>query len=108
MTNLQYNIILNDATGEQKLLHFVHRDTLFEDYIFSTGYYLVMQPNGEYDAMFPTFRPFATDEEEKSDFNVAAAFKRKWKQLFDIIEEYRMIDKKKRQITSMITLICSV
>ena len=80
---------------------------MFGYYIFSTGYYLAIQPNGKYDAMFPTFKQSATDEEVRSDSDVAAAFKRKWKQLFDIIEEYKMVDEKEAK-TSMITLICSV
>ena len=75
-------------SGEQNLVHFVHRDSLFEDYIFSIGCYLTLQPDGTHVDLFPGFKNFALDDEGKSDSNIAGVFKRKWKQLFDIIESY--------------------
>ena len=73
------------------MVHFVHRDSLFEDYIFSIGYYLTLQPDGTHVDLFPGFKNFALDDEGKSDSNIAGAFKRKWKQLFDIIKSYMMV-----------------
>ena len=43
-------------SGEQHLVHFVHRDSLFEDYIFSIGYYLTLQPECTHGDLFPVFK----------------------------------------------------
>ena len=94
-------------SGEQNLVHFVHRDSLFEDYIFSMGYYLTLQPDGTLEDLFPGFKKFALDDEGKSDSNVAGAFKRKWKQLFDIIKSYMMVGEDERnKIEKHIDLFC--
>ena len=94
-------------SGEQNLVHFVHRDSLFEDYIFSMGYYLTLQPDGTLEDLFPGFKKFALDDEGKSDSNIAGAFKRKWKQLFDIIKSYMMVGEDERnQIEGQIDLFC--
>ena len=63
----------------------MHRDSLFHDYIFTLGYYLALHPDGNIKDVFPGFKQFALDDEGNSDYNITAAFKRKWKLLFDII-----------------------
>jgi hypothetical protein len=39
-------------SGEQKLIHYVARKALIEDYIFSIAYYLTLQPDGSIPFMF--------------------------------------------------------
>ena len=94
LNHLTLNQICNDLViiGEQNLVHFVHRDSLFHDYIFTLGYYLALQPDGDLTDVFPGFKPFALDDEGKSDSKIADAFKRKWKLLFDIIQKYLYTD----------------
>ena len=80
---------------------------MFNDYIFSIGYYLILQPDGDLQDLFPTFNHFAADDDGSSDSNIAGAFKRKWNILFDIIQGYLFADNEEiNSIDRNIDLFC--
>ena len=61
-------------TGEQNLLHFAHKDDMFNDYTFTMAYYLALQGDGSLVNIFPTFEAFCLDDSEKSDSKMTGAF----------------------------------
>ena len=48
-------------------MHYVAKETLFDDYIFSIGYYLTLQSDGESSDMFPSFKDSVIDGDSKSN-----------------------------------------
>jgi len=68
----------------------------------------VLQTNGVEKNVFPTYRDFALDDKGSSDSQIAAAFKRKWKALFEMIQTYLPEDGEENanNLASSINLFC--
>ena len=69
-------------------MHYVAKETLFDDYIFSIGYYLTLQSDGESSNMFPSFKDSVIDGDSKSNSRVALAFERAWAGIYATAKEY--------------------
>ena len=75
--------------GEQNVVHFVGKDTLFHDYLWSMGYYLALQQDGTNEYLFPSFYDKVIDmDTDKSDSHVSQAFTRCFKVIREISEHY--------------------
>ena len=60
-------MIISIYLGEQNDSHMVEKYTLFNDYIWSIGYYLNLQTIGSHEVMFPTFIEHILDVNDDSD-----------------------------------------
>ena len=82
-------ILINTyISGEQKLIHYVAKETLIEDYIFSIAYYLTLQPDGNIPYIFPLYKDSVIDGDNKSNSRVDASFEVVWSTIYDITKEY--------------------
>ena len=70
------NVILINAytSGKYVLIHYVTKQTLIDDYIFSTAYYLTLQPDGHIPDMLPLYKYSVIDGNSTSDSRVATSF----------------------------------
>ena len=67
----------------------VGKDTLFHDYMWTIGYYLVLQVDGSSDYMFPSFYSHIINPKDKKfDSQVALAFSRCLKIIIEILKKY--------------------
>ena len=66
----------------------MHKDDIFNDYMFTMAYYLALQPDGSSENIFPTFEAFCLDVSEKSDSKMAGAFRRKWEIIYEMAKKY--------------------
>ena len=69
-------------------MHYVAKETLFDDYIFSIGYYLTLQSDGESSDMFPSFKDSVIDGDSKSNSRVAISFEKAWAGIYATAKEY--------------------
>ena len=69
-------------------MHFVAKDTLFEDYPWTLGYYLTLQSNQAEEFIFPTFEEAVVDVNDQSDSQVSQVFSRAYQLLHSICEAY--------------------
>ena len=77
-------------TGEQNIIHHVSKDTIFNGYIFSLGYYLVLQPDGNHECLYPSFIKSILNTKNDSDSKIAMSFKRVYDLIYHITEEYKV------------------
>ena len=77
-------------TGEQNIIHYVSKDTIFNDYIFSLGYYLVLQPDGNHECLYPSFVKSILNTKNDSDSKIAMSFKRAYDLIYHITEAYKV------------------
>ena len=80
------------------MIHFVGKDSLFDDYIFSLGYYLALQHDGDENNMFPSFKGTVLDKDDKSDSHIPNASKRAWALLYTISQTYVVDDDERTEI----------
>ena len=67
----------------------IGKDSLIQDYIWSIGYYLTLQSDGNTDLMFPSFFEHIINvSDEKNDSQVAQAFTRCFKIIHDMAKNY--------------------
>ena len=69
-------------------MHFVAKETLFEDYPWTLGYYLTLQSNQAEEFIFPTFEEAVVDVNDQSDSQVSQVFSRAYQLLHSICEAY--------------------
>ena len=81
-------LIKTYISGEQKLIHYVAKETLIKDYIFSIAYYLTLQPDGNIPFMFPSYKDSVIDGDNKSNSRVAASFEVAWSAIYETAKEY--------------------
>ena len=81
-------VILILFTVEQNIIHYVSKDLLFNDYIFGLGYYLVLQPDGSHECVYPSFDTSILNNENDSDSKMAHAFTHAYELVYHITEEY--------------------
>ena len=75
--------------GEQNVIHMVGKDSLFQDYLWSIAYYLILQPDGGIEYMFPSFYDHVVDPNSKKyDSQIAQAFSRCLKVIIEISKKY--------------------
>ena len=67
----------------------VGKDTLFQDYIWTLGYYFTLQVDGTLEDLFPSFCHHVVDTKTgKSDSQISLAFSRCFKLIREISERY--------------------
>ena len=67
----------------------VGKDTLFQDYMWSIGYYLTLQTDGSQEYLFPSFYHHVIDPNSKKyDSHIAQAFTRCLKTILEISKHY--------------------
>ena len=67
----------------------VGKDTIFQDYIWTIGYYLILQVDGSHDMLFPSFYNHVIDGKDgKSDSQISQAFTRCFKLIREISKHY--------------------
>ena len=69
-------------------MHFVAKETLFEDYPWTLGYYLTLQSNQAEEFIFPTFEEAVVDVNDQSDSQVSQVFARAYQLLHSVCEAY--------------------
>ena len=74
--------------GEQDVVHVVAKETLFMDYIWTIGYYLTLQNDGNEEKMFPSYFDSIINDDNKSDSKVAAVFTRAFQSIRDLSKHY--------------------
>ena len=70
----------------------VGKDSLFNDYPWTMAYYLVLQPDGALEYLFPTFYDSVVNVADEADSKVAQVFTRCFKLIHDISQKY-VVDK---------------
>ena len=77
------------STGEQNVVHMVGKDSLVQDYIWSLGYYLVLQNDGSKQNLFPSFYDHVINvSNDKNESKIARAFTRTFKVIHDLAKKY--------------------
>ena len=66
----------------------VAKDSFIDDYIWTIGYYLTLQPNGQLQYLFPSYVDSVLDVNEESDSKIAKVFDRCFKLIHDISCHY--------------------
>ena len=66
----------------------VAKDSFLDDYIWTIGYYLTLQPNGQLQYLFPSYVDSVLDVNEESDSKIAKVFDRCFKLIHDISCHY--------------------
>ena len=87
--NIKFVVIL---IGEQDIMHYVSENTIFNDYIFSLGYYLILQCNGDHETIIPTYNESVIGEEDNVDSQITQVFTRAFQLIYQISQEY-VLDK---------------
>ena len=70
------------------MIHYIAKDSLFDDYIFSLSYYLILQVDGDISDIPLSYKYSVVDTEFNSNSKVAGAFERKWKILYEMAQNY--------------------
>ena len=78
-------------------MHFVAKESLFEDYPWTLGYYLTLQSNKEEEFLLPTFEEAIVDVNEQADSQVSQMFSRAYQMLHTICAAYQ-VDPEERNI----------
>lgn len=81
----------------------VAKDSLFNDYIWTIGYYLTLQMNGNLEEMFPTFLKSIINVNDESDSKVSAVFTRAFKLIHDISSTYIIDEEEQNDIQNSIS-----
>ena len=74
------------------------KDTLFEDYPFTLGYYLTLQNDTNCGVLFPSFDKSITNLNNEADSNVSKIFTRCFKIIHKISEQYMIYKDKEVDI----------
>ena len=70
------------------MVHYIAKESFFDDYIFSIGYYLTLQGNGQNPNMFPSYKDSVLDGDALSNSRVALSFERAWVAIYATAQEY--------------------
>ena len=81
-------ILFRIKTGDQNLVHYIAKEGFFDDYIFSIGYYLTLQDNGQNHNMFPSYKDSVQDGDAQSNSRVSSSFERAWAAIYATAQEY--------------------
>ena len=68
------------------MIHYINKDLLFDDCIFSLGYYLILQADGEISDMLPSYMHNVVDTESNSNSKITEAFEKKWQTLYEMAQ----------------------
>ena len=69
-------------------MHCVAKDILFDDCIFTLGYYLTLKGDGDEEHIFPSFRYFVLDKDLKPDSKIATGFEKSWSEIYTKVAQY--------------------
>jgi hypothetical protein len=87
----------NISPRPDEIVHFVHRDTLLDDYTFSMFYHLVLTASDANssadsesdDCMFPSWISYVSNKDgSRTDSTVSNAFREHWKWLYSVARKY--------------------
>ena len=70
------------------MIHYIYKDSLFDDYIFSLGYYLTLQSDSQISDMSPLNNHNVVDSDTNSSSKIVEDFERKWETSYKMAQNY--------------------